>query len=41
MKIPLDFFLKLIKDFLSQAGFEKISKKIGKKLESSEEDYVC
>lgn len=39
MKIPLDFFLSLIKNFVEEAGFKDIAKAIKNNLEV-EDEYV-
>ena len=39
MKIPLDFFLRLIEKFLSEQEFDKVIKKLKKHFETPEEDF--
>jgi len=39
MKIPLDFFLRLIEKFLSEQEFDKVIKKLQKHFETPEEDF--
>ena len=39
MKIPLDFFLRLIEKFLSEQQFDKVIKKLRKHFEAPEEDF--
>ena len=39
MKIPLDFFLRLIEKFLSEREFDKVIKKLKKHFETPEEDF--
>ena len=39
MKIPLDFFLRLVHKMMSDLGFDDIAKKINKHFETPEEDY--
>ena len=39
MKIPLDFFLRLIEKFLKEQEFEKVIKKLKKHFEAPEEDF--
>jgi hypothetical protein len=40
MKIPLDFFLNLIKQFCEDAGMDDVVKKLNNNMEESEESYV-
>jgi hypothetical protein len=40
MKIPLDFFLTLIKNFLEQIGMDDISEELKKQITSDDDDYV-
>ena len=39
MKIPLDFFLRLIEKFLNENELEKVTKKLSKYFETPEEDF--
>ena len=39
MKIPLDFFLRLIEKFLNEQEMEKVVKKLKKYFETPEEDF--
>jgi hypothetical protein len=40
MKIPLDFFLNLIKKFLNEIELKDVSKVLSKHIDISESEYV-
>ena len=40
MKIPLDFFLNLIKKFLDEIELKDVSKVLSKHIEINEKEYV-
>lgn len=40
MKIPLDFFLIIIKDFIEGAELKDVSKALKKHLEITQEEFV-
>ena len=40
MKIPLDFFLNLIKKFLDEIELKDVNKVLSKHIEINEEEYV-
>jgi hypothetical protein len=40
MKIPLDFFLNIIKKFLDEIELKDVSKVLSKHIEINEEEYV-
>lgn len=40
MKIPLDFFLIIIKKFLEEAGLDDVTKILKKHLEITQEEFV-
>ena len=40
MKIPLDYFLYIIKNFLDEVGLDKVSKVLGNHIEIPEEEFV-
>jgi hypothetical protein len=40
MKIPLDFFLNIIKKFLNEVELNDVSKVLNKHIEIIEEEYV-
>jgi hypothetical protein len=40
MKIPLDFFLNIIKKFLNEVELNDVSKVLSKHIEIDEEEYV-